>query len=108
MARRFLLTVSLLSALGVLLLGGALLRSCSREAPYTPPAPSAPKAPGWTPQKVESTDAGQGPKDPVVERFGVAASEPSEAVLPLEIVIKDVPGVPEDISRPSSPIEEEL
>jgi len=56
-----------------------------------PPAPDAPEARQWEPSQ---------PEAPVVE--------PSEdRNLPLEIVIDDIPEIPEEIKGPSPPIEDE-
>ena len=76
-----------------------------------PPAPNAPEAQQWQPEteqpETEQPEAEQPetaqpsqPEAPIVEW-------PKGWSLPLEIVIDDIPEIPEEIKGPSPPIEDE-
>jgi len=68
---------------------------CFREQDGTkPPAPDAPEARQWAPEESSQQET---PPDEPFQDFG----------LPLEIVIDDIPEIPEEIKGPSPPIETE-
>ena len=82
-----------------LLLGGTLLYWYGfrpQEIRPKPPAPDAPKARSWTPEA----------KKPFEEQVPTY-QWPDDFELPLQIIIEDVPEVPERIKGPS-PMEEEM
>jgi hypothetical protein len=104
MTRRRLLAVLLVAGFCYLLLGGLLLRSVcrSRRSLFQPPAPAAPQAPGWKPQEPQRADAQTPPEQPPARYQWPADFNP-----PLEIVIDNVPDVPEKIVGPSPPIDQQ-
>ncbi|MEE8450451.1 MAG: hypothetical protein V3R99_01010 [Thermoguttaceae bacterium] len=75
---------------------------CLREQNGSkPPAPDAPEAQQWKPKE---------PKEPKEEPSQAEAPDDvptRDWNLPLEIVIDDIPEIPEEIKGPSPPIEEE-
>lgn len=85
--------------LAVVLLGWYGCRS--EQNGSKPPAPDAPEARPWDPE-TEQPEAKQPaePEAPTVER-------PKDWDLPLEIVIDDIPEIPEEIKGPSPPIKDE-
>ncbi len=100
------LAASACSVLGSLLVGGSLWWGCRRESALTPPAPSAPGAPDWKSTNDRSKDNHQSPDTSSWDLSDLPASDPSESLLPLQLDVGNVPEVPEQISRPSPPIEE--
>ena len=93
-------------------------RGClSTDTQPKPPRPEAPEAPPWTPGKADSAavrpaasasrpDLGLAPPYSPQTDQKPADKGPADLGLPIDVVIKDVPKVPEKIARPSPPIDE--
>lgn len=94
---------SLWLLLGLLLLGMAVFRGGDpRGWVRRPPAPSGRKAPDWDSRRRSPAEDRTGPRQPEA-----TYAWPPDFELPLEIVIDNLPEVPQRIVGPSPPIGED-
>ena len=115
MKRKLAAVVAIVLLLGVGYAGFVWYRHETRGDPFAPPAPHAPKAPGWTPSPEDEPENDNGTPEQDLSDNNLGTPEqnpldepPSDRTfgIPLDIAV-EFPEVPREIMGPSPPIEDE-
>jgi len=111
MKRKLAAAVAIVLLLGVGCAGYVWYRHATRVDPFAPPAPHAPKAPGWTLSPEDEPETSK--QDPPDSDNGTAEQNPLDEPppdrthgIPLDVA-GECPEVPPEIMGPSPPIEDE-